>query len=182
MASLLNLLQDYMTEHGLWHKTLELKRGDHLHFAGDMDTNMYFVESGTLRYYIILDETPEEQVIRFGYQGDFTAAIDSFMTSQPTMFYAQALRKCKLRVIRRERFYQQLREDSELVGMWQEVLRWMVTGQLEREIDLLTACPEVRYKRVWTRSPRLFQEIPAKYIANYLRMTPETLSRIRARS
>ncbi|MEO0734297.1 MAG: Crp/Fnr family transcriptional regulator, partial [Bacteroidota bacterium] len=36
-------------------------------------------------------------------------------------------------------------------------------------------------RRVLARSPRLFQEIPAKYIANYLRMTPETLSRIRAK-
>ncbi|MEM1358641.1 MAG: Crp/Fnr family transcriptional regulator [Bacteroidota bacterium] len=182
MASLLTLLRDYMTDHDLWHKNLELKRGDHLHFAGDLDTNMYFVESGTLRYYILLDEEPEEQVIRFGYQGNFTAAIDCFMNNEPTIFYAQALRKCRLKMIKRERFYHQLQVDEELVSMWQEVMRWIIGGQLEREIDLLTSSPEVRYQRVLARSPQLFQEIPAKYIANYLRMTPETLSRIGARS
>jgi hypothetical protein len=56
---------------------------------------------------------------------------------------------------------------------------WMIIGQLEREVDLLTNDPAERYRRVLNRSPRLFQEVPAKYIANYLRMTPETMSRIK---
>ena len=55
----------------------------------------------------------------------------------------------------------------------------LIVQQLEREIDILTTSPEERYNRVLKRSPKLFQQIPAKYIASYLRMTPETLSRIR---
>ena len=49
---------------------------------------------------------------------------------------------------------------------------------LEREVDLITYSPQKRFERVFERSPQLFQEIPQKYIASYLRMTPETLSRI----
>ena len=49
---------------------------------------------------------------------------------------------------------------------------------MERELDLLTSSPHERIQRVLKRSPQVFQEIPAKYIASYLRMTPETLSRI----
>lgn len=52
-------------------------------------------------------------------------------------------------------------------------------GEIEREIDILTFSPAERLNRVQERSPHLFQEIPSKYIAAYLRMTPETLSRIR---
>ncbi len=51
--------------------------------------------------------------------------------------------------------------------------------QLEREIDILTKSPKERYERVLRRSPQLFQEIPNKHIANYLRMSPETLSRLK---
>jgi len=51
--------------------------------------------------------------------------------------------------------------------------------QMERERDLLTSSPMERYLRVKDRSPQLFQEIPNKYIASYLRMTPETLSRLK---
>ncbi|MCY7291948.1 MAG: Crp/Fnr family transcriptional regulator, partial [Ferruginibacter sp.] len=55
----------------------------------------------------------------------------------------------------------------------------LVTQQIDREIDLLITSPAERLKRVLARSPNLFQEIPLKYIASYLRMKPETLSRIR---
>ena len=55
----------------------------------------------------------------------------------------------------------------------------LILQQLEREKDILTSSPIERYKRVLKRSPQLFQEIPNKYIADYLRMTPETLSRIK---
>jgi lipocalin len=54
-----------------------------------------------------------------------------------------------------------------------------VYQQIEREKDILTASPRERYLRVLKRSPQLFQEIPDKYIANYLRMSPETLSRMK---
>jgi CRP/FNR family transcriptional regulator, anaerobic regulatory protein len=56
----------------------------------------------------------------------------------------------------------------------------LVVQQMQRELDLLTASPIERYRRVIARSPQLFQEVPLKYIADYLRMTPETLSRLRA--
>jgi hypothetical protein len=55
----------------------------------------------------------------------------------------------------------------------------LVVQQLEREKDLLINAPGERFERVLTRSPKLFQEIPNKYIANYLRMSPETLSRLK---
>ena len=61
---------------------------------------------------------------------------------------------------------------------YQILLEELFAQQIEREIDILTHSPVERYKRVLERSPQLFQEIPAKYIASYLRMTPETLSRI----
>jgi hypothetical protein len=39
--------------------------------------------------------------------------------------------------------------------------------------------PERRLARLLKRSPHIFQLVPKKYIASYLRMTPETLSRLR---
>ena len=59
------------------------------------------------------------------------------------------------------------------------MLENLITQQMEREVDLLIESPAERLKRILERSPNLFQHVPLKYIANYLRMTPETLSRIR---
>jgi hypothetical protein len=39
--------------------------------------------------------------------------------------------------------------------------------------------PEVKYKEILAKKPLLIQRFPLKYIASYLRMTPETLSRVR---
>lgn len=68
---------------------------------------------------------------------------------------------------------------QENIKMWQLILESFVLQQMERERDILTSSPMERYNRVLKRSPQLFQEIPNKYIASYLRMTPETLSRIK---
>jgi len=55
-------------------------------------------------------------------------------------------------------------------------------GRIEREIDLVTYSPKERLDRLFNRSPHLFQLFPHKYIASYLRMTPETLSRMLRKS
>ena len=63
--------------------------------------------------------------------------------------------------------------------LWTAILENLVLQQMEREIDILTSSPKERYQRVLKRSPQLFQEIPNRYIANYLRMSAETLSRLK---
>ena len=70
-------------------------------------------------------------------------------------------------------------ESAESLQQYIVLLESLVTQQIDRGIDLLIPSPTERLKRVLQRSPNLFQEIPLKYIASYLRMTPETLSRIR---
>lgn len=176
MTSPIDELRAYLEQHKLHRKTIGLKRGEHLHLAGDCDTNVYQILSGSLRSYTLIDG--EEQTIRFGYAGDFFAAIDSYISDGPSILSTQALRKCRLRLIPKPIFQDRLENDRSLAGTWQHIMSWMILGQLEREIDLLTNDPAERYRRILQRSPRLFQEVPAKYIANYLRMTPETLSRI----
>ena len=70
-------------------------------------------------------------------------------------------------------------ESDENLRQYIELLESLVTQQIDREIDLLITSPTQRLKRVLDRSPNLFQHVPLKYIASYLRMKPETLSRIR---
>lgn len=47
-------------------------------------------------------------------------------------------------------------------------------------MDLLTVSAKERLERIQLRNPLVFQEIPHKLIANYLRMSPETLSRLKS--
>jgi len=121
----------------------------------------------------------EEQIIRFGYNNDLIVSLDSFLTEQASDFYIQAIKKSKIRLIPKQQFIDFVNESSENQQMWISMLEELVLQQIEREKDILTNSPKERYNRVLKRSPQLFQEIPNKYIANYLRMTPETLSRLK---
>lgn len=164
-------------QQNLWDNKLELSRKEHLKVKGSIDTNLYFVVSGSLRIYV-LDEF-EENIIRFGYKNNFIASLDSFITEKPSDLYIQAIKKTELKVIKKTTFMNLIESSEENTKIWHIMLGDLIFQQMERERDILTASPTERYKRVLARSPKLFQEIPNKYIASYLRMTPETLSRIK---
>ena len=157
--------------------SITLERNEYLKVAGSIDLNVYYIESGSLKVYV-LDEY-EEQIIRFGYEGNLIVALDSYLTGEPSPFYMQVIKKSVLKVITKKQINKWLNEDEEHRIFWTKILETLVVQQIEREIDILTTSPKERYLRVLKRSPQLFQHIPGRYIANYLRMTPETLSRLK---
>lgn len=156
--------------------TITLERNEFLKVKGTIDTNVYYVESGSLRIFVLNND--EEQIIRFGYQKNLVAALDSYLSGKPSDLYIQALKKTVVRVITKAQIEEFLKEESHWL-LWVKILEDFVLQQMEREIDILTASAKERYNRVLKRSPQLFQQIPNKHIANYLRMTPETLSRLK---
>ena len=170
-------LVDALSTAGLWQKTMTLQRHQLLVVHGSRDSHLYHIQKGTLR--IFVREGEEEHTIRFGYPGNLIAALDTFITGQPTEYYIQALKGATLRGVSKTAFLTLMRSNPDLQDLWNSMMQGLVLQQLERERDLLTSSPVDRYHRVLERSPQLFQEVPDKYIANYLRMTPETLSRIK---
>ena len=154
-----------------------LLKGEFLLREGQIESNIYFIKSGALRVFLLSEF--EELTIRFGYDGSFITSLSSFIKGTPSEFYMEAIRKTTLQVIPKANLLQLVNEDQESLKQYIALLESLITQQIEREIDLLTVSPSERLRRVIERSPNLFQQIPLKYIASYLRMTPETLSRIR---
>ncbi len=171
------LLIETIETNNLWENEIEISRNEYLKLKGSIDTNLYFIQNGSLRIYVI-DEF-EEHTIRFGYQRNFVVSLDSFITEKPSDFYIQAIKKTNLKIISKTTLEKLINSKKELQNIWIKTLEQLILQQIERERDILTSSPIERYKRVLKRSPQLFQEIPNKYIADYLRMTPETLSRIK---
>jgi len=157
-------------------QTLTIDRNDFLKVKGSIDTNLYYVESGSLRIFVL--DNDEEQTIRFGYKDNIIVSLDSFLTKKPSELSIQAIKKTVLKVITKSQIEKFL-ETEVNKNMWVKILENLVIQQMEREIDILTSSPKERYERVLKRSPQLFQHIPNRHIANYLRMTPETLSRLK---
>lgn len=161
----------------LWERTVLLKRNDFLKRPGTRDTHLYYVVSGSLKVFI--PEASEAHILRFGYPHDFLTVLDSFITEQPSDIGIQALKKTELKVLTKARYLEFVNANAENKQLWDMLLQQLLLQQMEREKDILIRSPRERYQRVLQRSPQLFQEIPHKYIALYLRMTPETLSRLK---
>lgn len=170
LEQLLAILEPY------WEDTITLKRNEYLVSQDEKNDNLYLVLEGSLRVFI--EDDVEQHTIRFGYKDSIITALDTFLTNNPTSFYIQAIKKCKLKVISKKKYNAIINSSKENQELWKKMLEGFVYQQIEREIDLITYSPEKRFQRVFKRSPQVFQEIPQKYIASYLRMTPETLSRI----
>ncbi|MFB9107744.1 Crp/Fnr family transcriptional regulator [Flavobacterium gyeonganense] len=160
----------------LSNQTIIIDRNDFLKVKDSIDTNLYYVESGSLRIFVL--DNDEEQTIRFGYKDNIIVSLDSFLTQKPSELSIQAIKKTVLKVITKPQIEKFLETETNR-NLWVKILENLVIQQMEREIDILTSSPKERYERVLKRSPQLFQHIPNRHIANYLRMTPETLSRLK---
>lgn len=157
-------------------KTITINRNEFLKIKGSVDTNIYYIESGSLRVFVLDDY--EEQILRFGYRDNIIVSLDSFLKGTPSNLFIQAIKKSVIKVVSKQQIDNWLEIESNS-NLWINILEDLVIQQMEREIDILTNSPKERYERVLKRSPLLFQEIPNKHIANYLRMSPETLSRLK---
>ncbi|MFN8310878.1 MAG: Crp/Fnr family transcriptional regulator [Chitinophagales bacterium] len=157
-------------------KTKTIGRNELLKVEGSVDQNLYYIESGSVRIFVLDDG--EEQIIRFGYKGNLILSLDSFLTGKPSALFIQAIKKTVIRIITKQQIDEFLRMEKNR-NLWAKILEGLVLQQMEREIDLLTNSSKERYERVLRRSPQLFQEIPNRHIANYLRMSAETLSRLK---
>lgn len=157
-------------------KTITIDRNEFLKVKGSIDTNVYYVESGSLRIFVLDDY--EEQTIRFGYKENIIVSMDSFLTGKPSDLFIQAIKKSVIKVVTKKQIDKFLETENNR-NLWLKIFENLVIQQMEREIDILTNSPKARYERVLKRSPQLFQEIPNRHIANYLRMSAETLSRLK---
>ncbi|MBK9591692.1 MAG: Crp/Fnr family transcriptional regulator [Crocinitomicaceae bacterium] len=144
---------------------------------GQVENSLYLIESGAVRVFLLSEL--EETNIRFGYSGSMINSLASFLRQSPSEFYIEALRKTEIKILSREQILDFIHQSQAQLEGYTAFIESAFAQQIDREIDLLTPSPADRLERVLKRSPNLFQEIPLKHIASYLRMTPETLSRIR---
>jgi CRP-like cAMP-binding protein len=115
----------------------------------------------------------------FGYKGSAITATDSFFGENNSDYIIKAIKNSEVNVISKKEFMNFINSKKSYLKLWQDILVEIIQHHLQRGQDLFESSSEERYNRLLKRAPHLFQEIPHKYMANYLRMSPETLSRLK---
>lgn len=162
----------------IWEKLTRLDFSKQTEFPKDI---LCFLEKGTVRKYILDTDTElhRELSLDFYFAGDiFTAKADNEIEKQ---FIYEPISKGTLwhidmAEVRKMFFESQLCSATQKVFM-EERLR----EKTIREIQLLKTSPFDLYTYLLKHKPQYIQAIPLKYLASYIGVTPQALSRIRKR-
>jgi CRP-like cAMP-binding protein len=160
-----------------WTREVVLRRSDFLVQPGQAEQHLYFIHHGLLRIYY--PTASEEICVGFGHANTLICSFPSFAAGQPSEYAIQVLRQSALIAISRRDFQAFVERSPAFARFWRGELEKALVGRMEHEIDLLLPEPAHRLARLRQRSPHIFQFVPKKYLASYLRMSPETLSRLR---
>jgi CRP-like cAMP-binding protein len=154
-----------------------LEKGEYFLKQGRICDKLSFHRSGLLRVYAPYGEKEVTQWI--SYTGNFITDLGGLVFDQPSKFNMRALTHCELFTISK-RDYSNL---SRVIPRWPALERALIThcfGFLETRIfALLSMSGEERYQYLQDQNPDLFNQVPLKYLASMMGMTPESLSRIR---
>lgn len=147
--------------------------------AGQVENFLYFLEEGIVRLWVERDE--KETTFDFAFKGNFTSAYSSFLTRTPSVFNVQALTAVSIWRIAYEALQElyQTSTQGQLIGRLAAEQLFM--HKSKRELSLLTETAEERYLHLLEQQPELIMQIPLKYLASYIGITPQALSRIRQR-
>jgi CRP-like cAMP-binding protein len=157
-----------------------LKKKDLLLLAGKVCTHSAFVLKGVLKGYTI-DKEGSEHILNFAAPGWWIADMYSYFSQKPGILHIEALVDAEVFLLSYDR-HQQL---YETIPKFERFFRILVENALvanqQRLIDNLSLTAEERYLNFITKYPSIIECAPQHSIASYLGITPEFLSKIRAR-
>lgn len=140
---------------------------------------LYFVEQGLVRGFSLREG--KEATSWFMQEGHFIISILSFFSRQPSHEYVQALSDCVLWSLSHEHLQQLYRQFPEFnfIGRVLTEQYYVLSEQRALHLRMLPAAE--RYELLLRDFPGIVQRVPLKLLASHLGLTPETLSRLRAR-
>ncbi|MGA7159700.1 MAG: Crp/Fnr family transcriptional regulator [Bacteroidota bacterium] len=157
-----------------------VKKKEHYLQAGEISRAIAYVNSGCLRQYII-GEHAKEIILQFPVEDWWIGDLESFQLEKPSTYYIQALEESELVILSRKSFLRACDELPKFKIFHEEKVRRNHFATLKRLPMTKLGTPEEKYLLLMKEQPQLFQRIPLHYIASYLAIEPESLSRLRKR-
>ena len=146
---------------------------------GKISDEIYFVTKGCVRLFYNVDGN--DKTAFFYTEGQFICAGESYTFNVPANENYQAIEPTEIFIFTK----------SKIDTLLKEVPKFEVIARIATENELITCqkviasfvtkSAEERYIDLLNTNGKLFQRVPQQYIASFLGVSPETLSRIKAR-
>lgn len=157
-------------------KVIHCPKGEVLKRAHEIEKYFYLILSGSGS--IHLWSKNNYKCVDLVYEFDFLGDYMSYMTQQPSPLETITIEDSELLRIPYYNFQKMLAEWKRGEKIAKLMADFAFISKQQQQIDLLTKTASERFQQLKTQIPKLLKRTPKKYIASYLGITPQSLSRI----
>lgn len=145
---------------------------------GRIPQYLYYIVSGYMRLFYC-DENGDEVTTHINCPHGFFTSFSEFVNQENALANVQTITECKLLKINRANYEILINESPFWKNYAMHVLHESITYNEQRSKKLATLTAEQRYKDLIKNHPDIILNVPLQYIASFLGIKPESLSRIR---
>ncbi|HEU4471800.1 MAG TPA: Crp/Fnr family transcriptional regulator [Flavisolibacter sp.] len=162
--------------------TRKLAKKEHFTPSGKVCKEVGFILGGSFRFYYTKDGI--ELSSYFCFENDLISSYRSFLKQAPSEIAVDAMENSSLICFSHTSLQTLLADGRTAYRMEQlgrTIAEYLICCYEERLFSFVFSSPEERYRSLIEQQPDLAQKVPQHYLANYLGITPVSLSRIRKR-
>ena len=157
---------------------MKFARGENVVSEGEVCVAIYYVERGLLREYYYKNN--KEVTEYLAVDGNVFMCIESLFQNEPSKLIVEALEPSVVYALPKDRLEEVALHNVNIQILYRKILEESLIIS-QRRADLLRfESAKDRYRKLCKLNPKVIMKAPLVYIASYLQMTPETLSRVRS--
>jgi CRP/FNR family transcriptional regulator, anaerobic regulatory protein len=154
-----------------------IRKGDHFLNPGQVSRHIAFIDSGLMMHYSMHDGV--EIPCNFSLEGDWMGSLKSFNSGSPTEVAIKALEDSSIRELSVEKTKQLFDSSPRWLQFKNHLVQKVFFNMTQHNADFAMLDAKARYYKFMQEKPDLLNRVPQYYIAAYLGIKPQSLSRIR---
>lgn len=147
--------------------------------AGEFTDDVYFICNGIVRIYYVKEE--KEITTWFIKENMVFAATYSLLSGNANFSNYEALEDSNVLKIKYSTLEYYYKKYHSLEHLGRKMVESYFSNFMKRSFDVMFLSAEERYQLFVKQHPDLLNRVPLRYVASYLGLTQETLSRLRSK-